>query len=258
MEYIADIEANRPDELAARVRGNWQHQCENADRRNQHHPPHEHQHRVAQTAKERHERRARGWGDPGDRQGEDQREENERYHRPTGGGGDRVGRDQRRQPAAERLARIGGQLAGGRGRPRGKRRTHPAGEQRKQQGRQRNSHGRRGDEQQHEHEQRPSPQSPDRRQIADRRDTRDQQRHDQRDHRHPDGVYPESTNGRSHHRPPEGANRFPAPQMAMPSAETQRPEQMDRRACFLSSDPMRGLGHIIRSPPLISSSRPSR
>jgi hypothetical protein len=74
------------------VCGERQHQREDADRGEHHHPPHKRHHRLAECFEESGERRARRLGTAGDGQCEQQREENQRHHRSRGRGSNRIRR----------------------------------------------------------------------------------------------------------------------------------------------------------------------
>ena len=188
-------------------------------------------------------------------QRQEQREEDQWQHRTVCGGSDGVGRDQRRQPRREGLRltarrELCGRLHG----PSRERRPagHPLRQQREQGRCQGDHHG--GDRRQQEakDDQRPPAKATDRRDVRCRCDSGDEQRNDQRDHRHPDRVHPECASIRAMW------STAPISSAGSPTRQPTRRRRSRRRVrrervCFLSS----GRSHyIIRSPPLMSNAAP--
>ena len=168
-------------------------------------PAHEHEHRVAQRAEEPEQRRARCSGSLRDGEREEQREEDQRHHRAVRRGGDRVGRDERREPRARTSGAWSAATSwlaasaapAGSGGPRAARRQQRE-ERRRRAARRRPpspASSRTNDEQ------RPSAEPADRLDVGGRGDAGDEQRDDERDHRHADGVDPQRADRRDASRP---------------------------------------------------------
>ena len=176
-----------------------------------------------------------------DGQREQQREEDQRHHRPARRGTDRIGGKQRREPRGERLLlslrhRTGGQV------------VHRVRRQYGEQGQaERHDHEGHADQQQQEDQQCSTADAPHRANVRRRGYCDDEQRHHQRDDRHPNGVDPQRAERRDE-------IRCAFERLIVRSGDGQSEDdgqrQGDQNAFALAHR------YIIRSPPLISKDAP--